>query len=113
MNACTHANLGDHDPAALGQTVGVHALDTLPCVIRRPQDDFADQPDALAAHAAEIDVEDRHGASPLPLFPAGAMAVVGQVWMQDPSPMQRSVLMVTVPAALRVKVGQPNSATQA
>jgi hypothetical protein len=81
-------------------------------VIRRPEDDFTDQADALAAHTGQINVEGLHAAPLLPFLPAGVMAWVGQVWMQEPSPMQRSVLMVTLPSVSRVKVGQPNVSIQ-
>lgn len=35
------------------------------------------------------------------------IALFGQVCMQEPSPMQSSLLTVTEPSADRVKLGQP------
>lgn len=109
MNRVSQADMGDHDAAALGQTVGIHRLGRTSGMVGGPQQDFAEQANPLASDTAQIDIERFHTVL---RQPQRVIAPAGQVCRQEPSPMHNSRLTVTEPSAPRVKLGQANSSTQ-
>ena len=61
---------------------------------------FAQQADPLAAHSGHVDVEPFHSSPSFRSF-FTEMALAGQVWMHDPSPMHRSGETKTLPSSPR------------
>ena len=78
--------MGDDRSTALGQTVGIAAAHTVTGNHARPCQYARQETDALTAHTGKINIQGFHGRPPLPVR---SIAVTGQVFMHEQSPIHR------------------------